>query len=105
MDAGPGGSIRGQCTVIITASVVHIPKQELGVESLLAKPIGEGNAIQGFILGRAAKLQRNRERAALAEFSEEIFEPLELFSTFLRDTDNRLNAFLPAAIQKEPFLW
>src|SRR2546422_3924175 len=46
MDAGPGGSVAREGSVIVAASVVHVPMEKAGVETLLTQPIGEREAIE-----------------------------------------------------------
>jgi hypothetical protein len=45
-----------------------------------------------------------REAAARAKLCERIFQPLKLFAILACESDGRLDAFLPFAVQKQPFL-
>ena len=46
VNAGPGGSAARERAVIVAAGVVHIPVQQAGIETALAKPAGKRDAIE-----------------------------------------------------------
>jgi len=90
--------------VIVAAGVVHVPVQKTGVEALLTEPIGERDAVQILKLRGEPEFKRDGERSALAKFTEEIIEALKLVAVFRCEADGGLDAFLPAAVEKQPLL-
>src|SRR5580692_486669 len=104
VDAGPGGSVPGECAVIVAAGVVHVPVDEPRIRTLLLEPIGEREAVQILKLCRAAEFEWDRECAAGAEVCEEIFKVLELVAIFLREADGGFETFLPTAVEEKALL-
>src|SRR6266568_4415632 len=104
MDAGPGGSVARERAVIVAAGVVHVPMQETRIETLLAEPIGKRDAIQVLKLRGEPELKRDGKRSALPKIIENIFKALKLIAVCLFKAHGRLDAFLPAAVEKQTLL-
>ncbi len=70
----------------------------------MAEPIGKWNAVEILKFRREAEFERHGERTTLAVLTEKILEALKLIAVFWFEADSGLNAFLPSAVEKKPFL-
>src|SRR5438128_312638 len=66
VNTGPCGRVLRQRAVIVATGIVHVPKQGLGIEPVLAKPFSEGNLVKGgvFLQQAVSAFQWNGKAAA-----------------------------------------
>ena len=104
MEAGPRRNAGGERAVVVAADVVGVPEQRLRVEAMFGQPIGEGDPIERGVAVRSAHLDRDRESPRRVEPVGQIGEPAKLFAIGGRQTDRRLDPFLPSSVEIQALL-
>src|SRR5215469_12456898 len=104
LNPGPSGGLIGGSTVVVPATVIHVPVQNLRIHALAAKPVGKRYLVQISVTVGKTNIHWHSEFAGRAIGVDLFLKPPKLIAVLCAQPDRWLYSILPSSVKKQSFL-